>query len=67
MIDFISKYKWTLIGLLIGAVAGYVYYVFFGCASGCAIKSSPVNMTVYGLLMGGLLFNMIDARVQDKK
>lgn len=55
--NFILKYKLTIIGILIGAIGGYLYYHFVGCASGtCAITSKPVNSTLYGALMGGLLF-----------
>ncbi|CAM3067498.1 DUF6132 family protein [Flavobacterium frigoris] len=46
-------------GILMGAIAGYAYYHFVGCTSGsCAITSKPLNSTLYGSLMGGLLFNM---------
>jgi hypothetical protein len=46
-------------GIIIGAVAGYLYYHFVGCSSGtCAITSKPLNSTLYGSLMGGLVFNM---------
>jgi hypothetical protein len=32
-------------------------------ASGtCAITSKPLNSTLYGGMMGGLLFNMLDGR-----
>jgi LytS/YehU family sensor histidine kinase len=49
----------TCIGIVVGAIGGYLYYHFVGCASGsCAITSKPVNSTLYGGLMGGLLFNM---------
>jgi hypothetical protein len=55
----------TSIGIVIGAIAGYLYYNFVGCASGsCAITSKPVNSTLYGSLLGGLLFNMF---VKEKK
>ncbi|MBN8703809.1 MAG: hypothetical protein J0M08_12145 [Bacteroidetes bacterium] len=51
----IIKYKYTLVGLFIGAVAGYLYYYFVGCSSGsCSITSSPINSTVYGAIMGVL-------------
>ncbi len=49
----------TALGAVLGAIAGYLYYYFVGCASGsCAITSKPLNSTVYGCLMGGLLFNL---------
>ncbi len=49
----------TGIGVVVGAIAGYVYYFYVGCASGtCAITSKPLNSTLYGAAMGGLLFNM---------
>ena len=57
--NFILKHKLTIIGIALGAMGGYLYYYFVGCASGtCAITSQPVNSTLYGALMGGLLFNM---------
>lgn len=49
----------TGIGIVVGAVLGYLYYFYVGCASGtCAITSKPLNSTLYGALMGGLIFNM---------
>jgi C4-dicarboxylate transporter len=55
----------TGIGIAIGALAGYAYYFYVGCASGtCAITSKPLNSTLYGALMGGLIFNMF---VKDTK
>jgi hypothetical protein len=42
-------------GALIGALAGWLYWYYVGCAEGCAITSSPVNSSLYGALMGGLL------------
>ena len=47
------------IGVVIGAIAGYLYYAEIGCLNGtCAITSKPINSTLYGGLMGGLLFNI---------
>lgn len=49
-----------IIGVILGSIGGYAYYYFVGCASGsCAITSKPINSTVYGALMGGLLFSSI--------
>jgi hypothetical protein len=57
--NLLTKYRLTLVGLLVGALLGYVYYHFVGCASGtCAITSKPMNSALYGALLGGLLFNL---------
>jgi phage shock protein E len=56
--NLILKHKLIIFGILIGAIGGYAYYHFVGCASGtCAITSKPLNSTLYGALMGGLLFS----------
>ncbi|MBK6611195.1 MAG: hypothetical protein IPI59_00495 [Sphingobacteriales bacterium] len=56
---FLKKYLLSIIGLLLGATAGYFYWQFIGCSSGtCAITSNPVNSTLYGAVMGGLLFSI---------
>jgi hypothetical protein len=61
----IIKNKLTIVGVLVGAVGGYLYYAFVGCANGtCAITSSPTISTLYGALMGGLLFNMFEKETQ---
>lgn len=57
--NFINKYKLSIIGAIVGAIGGFLYYHFIGCASGtCPITSKPLNSILYGSLMGGLLFNM---------
>lgn len=54
-----KAYLMTAIGVIIGLISGYLYYSQIGCESGtCAITSKPLNSTLYGGLMGGLLFNL---------
>jgi hypothetical protein len=68
MTRFLKKYKLTLTGTIVGAIGGYAYYYFVGCASGsCSITSSPINSTIYGILMGGLLFNMVESEFKKFK
>ena len=56
---FFKKYQLTIIGVILGAIGGYLYYHFVGCNSGtCAITSKPLNSTLYGALMGGLFLNI---------
>lgn len=48
-----------IIGAAVGAIAGYIYWQQIGCASGtCMIASKPINSTVYGSIMGSLLFGL---------
>ena len=59
----LKKYKLTVLGILLGAIFGYMYYHFVGCASGtCSITSNPLNSTLYGAMIGGLLFNIFEKK-----
>lgn len=63
----ILSYKVTIIGVIIGSVGGYLYYHFIGCVTGsCPITSQPVNSTLYGALMGGLLVNSFKSENKKK-
>ncbi len=53
----------TLIGLVIGAIGGYIYYSQVGCVSGtCAITSNPWMSTAWGGAFGYLVFGMFDKK-----
>ncbi|MEO6814250.1 MAG: DUF6132 family protein [Ginsengibacter sp.] len=57
--NVLRKYQLTIIGIILGAIGGYLYYHFVGCNSGtCAITSKPINSSLYGALMGGLTGNI---------
>jgi len=46
----------SLIGLVIGAVGGYIYYIEIGCNSGsCAITSNPYMSIIWGAAIGYLI------------
>jgi xanthine/uracil permease len=58
------KTNWlTLIGVVIGAITGYLYWLKIGCSTGtCPITSSPVMSTIWGTLMGGLIFSIFQKK-----
>lgn len=59
LISFVKNNQRNLIGIALGAVAGWLYWHFIGCSSGtCAITSKPLNSTLYGALMGYLVAGM---------
>ena len=64
----VKKNLLTIIGIILGATAGYLYYFFVGCDSGtCAITSRPLNSSLYGAMMGGLVFNIFKGKGQKIK
>jgi hypothetical protein len=68
MKQFIRNNRLTLVGVFIGLIGGYLYYHFVGCASGtCPITSKPLNSTLYGALLGGLLFNAFQKTPKPKE
>lgn len=59
MTEFIKKHQLGIIGVFVGGMLGYAYYHFIGCDSGtCAITSKPINSTVYGMVLGYLVFSI---------
>jgi hypothetical protein len=63
-----KHYILTIIGVVLGALGGYLYYHFVGCSSGtCAITSKPLNSILYGALMGGLFFNIFQKNPKTVK
>jgi uncharacterized protein YcfJ len=48
----------TLVGIVAGAVVGYLYYHFIGCQTGsCPLTSQPLPSTLYGAFTGGFILN----------
>lgn len=63
-----KKRNLIIIGLLtlVGLIAGYLYYAFIGCTTGCAITSYPLRSTLYGGLIGLILsFAFVTPRAKD--
>ena len=58
----------SILGALLGAIAGYIYWQQIGCASGtCMITSKPFNSSLYGALMGFLLGGMFKKELKPTK
>jgi hypothetical protein len=49
-----------IIGVVLGAAAGFLYYKFVGCSTGaCPLTSNPVISTIYGAVVGIMLSGAI--------
>ena len=52
-----------VIGAVVGALGGYLYYIEIGCNSGsCAITSNPYLSMLWGAAIGYLLLDMFKRR-----
>ncbi len=57
----------SLIGLVVGAIGGYFYYIEIGCKSGsCAITSNPYMSVLWGAAIGYLVFDLFRTRPKPK-
>ena len=53
----------SLIGLLIGAIGGWVYYIEIGCTSGtCPLTSNPYTSILWGAVIGYLVGDLFRAK-----
>lgn len=58
----------ALVGLLVGAIGGYIYYLKVGCVSGtCAITSNPWMSAAWGGAFGYLVFDMFKAKKTEEQ
>jgi hypothetical protein len=61
MKSFIRKHLITIIFALTGALGGFLYWKYVGCLSGtCIIKSVWYLSTIYGMVFGGLIGNLVE-------
>jgi hypothetical protein len=52
-----------IIGLLIGEIAGFLYYYFVTCQSEtCGMKSNPLYYIVLGVLLGYLVGDFLKSK-----
>lgn len=56
--ELVLKYKKSMVGILLGALAGYAYWYFYGCVNGCTITGSALNSSLYFGFMGYLVAGM---------
>ncbi|MDR2126394.1 MAG: DUF6132 family protein [Prevotellaceae bacterium] len=56
-----------LAGGVIGAVAGYFYWLNIGCSTGsCPLTSTPGMSIIWGAITGGLLFNIFQTKGEKR-
>ena len=67
MKKWIIANKLQLIGAVVGAIAGYLYWFYIGCLTGtCAITSNPWRSTIYFAVLGALIFGLFKKNIKDE-
>lgn len=68
MIEKLKKIKISLTFMMLGGVAGFLYWRFVGCASGtCPITSRWYASTLYGMMLGYLIGDLISSFFKKKQ
>ncbi|MDD4639734.1 MAG: DUF6132 family protein [Bacteroidales bacterium] len=68
MKKFLSKNRWIILGAVLGALGGFLYWYYVGCqSSSCPIKSSPYLSTLWGMVFGALLLSFIPRKNKQDK
>lgn len=64
----LKKYLPEIIGTLIGALGGYIYWKYVGCVSGtCTIKSNWYLMVPWAAVLGFLAGSVAGDIIRKKK
>ena len=65
MMIFLKKFKFKIMFVALGALAGLSYWHFIGCTSGtCPITSHWYTSSGYGMIFGWLIGDLVK---KDKK
>lgn len=57
-----------ILGGIIGAIAGYLYWSYVGCSTGtCPITASPINSSIYGTIIGILIGGLFKRKNNPKQ
>jgi hypothetical protein len=68
MKEVIRKHIFAIIFSVAGAIGGFLYWKFIGCASGtCMIKSVWYLSTLYGLVLGWVLGGLAEDLISKFK
>jgi hypothetical protein len=65
---FLKKYLPEIIGILLGALGGFLYWKFVGCVSGtCTIKSNWYLMVPWAAVLGFLAGSVAGDLIRKRK
>ena len=64
---FLQTHKWKLIGTILGAIGGYLYWSKIGCMTGtCPLKSQWQTIVPYGAILGYTISGIVSDMIKNK-
>ena len=67
MKESLIKYRFKILFVTLGAIAGFLYWRFVGCSSGtCPITSNWYTSVPYGMLFGWLISDIFKSNKKDE-
>ncbi len=64
---FVRSNVWALLGISLGALGGYFYWLEIGCATGtCPITSKPLNSVLYFAGLGYVLAGILNPKQNQR-
>ena len=65
--SFLKKYLPEIIGTILGAAGGFIYWKYVGCVSGtCTIKSNWYLMVPWAAVLGFLAGSVVGDTIRKK-
>lgn len=67
MKEFLIKYRFKILFITLGTIAGLLYWRFIGCTSGtCPITSHWYTSGAYGMLFGWLISDLFKTNKKNE-
>ena len=67
MKEKLNKYRFKILFVILGGIAGFLYWRFVGCTSGtCPITSNWFTTVPYGMLFGWLISDLFKTKVKNE-
>lgn len=67
MKEKLNKYRFKILFVILGGIAGFLYWRFVGCTSGtCPITSNWFTTVPYGMLFGWLISDLVKPKVKNE-
>ncbi len=66
--NWLLTHKVRIVIAFVGAMGGYLYWIFIGCAAGnCGITANWYSSIAFGSIIGWFVGDMVNNKIPNKK